>query len=154
MPLNPKLESNRAWQDFTVQFYSRARPFPHCTRRTLQWIADKSPAGIIGPLRLSASFHDRSRVGRPTRAFFFCVEEIKGARHHYVRVELVPDELESSLEYPLLLAVVEFHLRNNIPRIPFVEIHSPLSEPVHYVKVSQQRIVSRLGNEWRNARHP
>lgn len=52
------------------------------------------------------------------------------------------------------VTVVEFHLRNNIPRIPFVEIHSPLSELVHYVKVSQQRIVSRLGNEWRNARYP
>lgn len=77
-------------------------------------------------------FVPRSVACWPGNARFSFVQEIKGTRHHYVRVELVPDELESSLEYPLLLAVVEFHLRNNIPRISFVEIHSPLLEPVHY----------------------
>lgn len=37
------------------------------------------------------------------------------------------------------VALLEFHLRNNISantRIPFVEIHSPLFELVHYAKVS------------------
>lgn len=117
-----------------MQFYSSSRASlfhiardAHCNES-----ATNRPPELLDPF----VYPLRSTIGRvwpwPGNARFSFVQEIKGTRHHYVRVELVPDELESSLEYPLLLAVVEFHLRNNIPRISFVEIHSPLLEPVHY----------------------
>lgn len=120
-----------------MQFYSSSRV-------NLSRVACTESPTNRSPELLEPFVYPRSTIGRVLagqRSLFFCNGN-KGKPD----IIIIACRTRKFVRISPFVVALEFHLRNNIPRISFVEIHSPLwGECI--TKVSQQRIVSRLANE-------